>query len=66
MWLRESNYEIVAHFGIHNIYGYIQDNDIKQNEEWHNQMMKLELELGDHSPYRDISIFTHIIAKKIS
>lgn len=65
-WLRESGYEIVGHFGIHNIYGYISDNDIKQNEEWHNKMISLELALGDHSPYRDISIFKHIIARKIS
>jgi S-adenosylmethionine-dependent methyltransferase len=65
-WLCESGYEIVGHFGIHNIYGYIADNDIKQNEEWHNKTIRLELELGCQSPYRDIAIFTHIIAKKIS
>ncbi|MBA9086238.1 SAM-dependent methyltransferase [Fontibacillus solani] len=65
-WLCESGYDIVGHFGIHNIYGYISDNDIKQNEEWHAETIKLEFELGHQSPYRDIAIFTHIIAKKIS
>ncbi|GIP44627.1 S-adenosylmethionine-dependent methyltransferase [Paenibacillus sp. J45TS6] len=64
-WLSESGYEIVGHFGIHNLYGYIKDNDIKQSEEWHNKMITLEFELGCHGPYRDIAIFTHIIAKKI-
>lgn len=65
-WLSESGYEIAGHFGIHNIYGYISDNDIKQSEEWHNKTIRLEFELGNQSPYRDIAIFTHIIAKKIS
>lgn len=65
-WLHEVGYEIVADFGIHNIYGYITDNEIKQNEEWHNKMIELELELGGQAPYKDISIFKHIIAKKIS
>jgi S-adenosylmethionine-dependent methyltransferase len=63
-WLNEAGYEIEGHFGIHNLYGYIADNELKQTEEWHNQTMRLELELGNHSPYRDIAIFTHIIAKK--
>ncbi|QWU14847.1 2-polyprenyl-3-methyl-5-hydroxy-6-metoxy-1,4-benzoquinol methylase [Paenibacillus sophorae] len=63
-WLGESGYEMVGRFGIHNLYGYIADNEIKQDEEWHNQMKKLELELGCLSPYREIAIFTHIVATK--
>ncbi|MNH38381.1 hypothetical protein D3C79_994010 [compost metagenome] len=63
-WLKGAAYEIEGHFGIHNLYGYIADNDLKQDEDWHNRMVSLELELGKHSPYRDIAIFTHIIAKK--
>ncbi|MNN65380.1 hypothetical protein D3C81_1808780 [compost metagenome] len=56
----------MGYFGIHNVYGYIADNDVKQNEEWHNKTIQLEFELGHQSPYRDIAIFTHIIAKKRS
>jgi len=63
-WLDEIGYEIVEHFGIHNIYGYIADNEIKINEEWNSNIVKLELELGNQSPYKDIAIFTHIIARK--
>lgn len=63
-WLGEAGYEITGYFGIHNIYGYITDNELKQSEEWHTRTMRLELELGRLSPYRDIAIFTHIIAKK--
>lgn len=63
-WLKGAGYEIEGHFGIHNLYGYIADNELKQDGDWHNRMMSLELELGKHSPYRDIAIFTHIIAKK--
>ncbi|BCG60172.1 methyltransferase domain-containing protein [Paenibacillus sp. URB8-2] len=63
-WLRESGYGTVVRFGIHNIYGYIADNDIKQDGDWHRRATKLELELGGRSPYREIAIFTHIIAMK--
>lgn len=63
-WLGDAGYKIEDHFGIHNLYGYIADNELKQSEEWHNQTLRLELELGKQSPYREIAIFTHIIAKK--
>lgn len=65
-WLMESGYDIVGHCGIHNIYGYISDNEIKDNEDWHNKIMNLEFELGTQSPYREIAKFTHIIARKNS
>ncbi|ULO09845.1 methyltransferase domain-containing protein [Paenibacillus sp. 19GGS1-52] len=63
-WLVDSGYDIVGHFGIHNIYGYISDNEIKQNEDWHKKIVNLEFELGNQSPYREIARFTHIIARK--
>ncbi|AHV98309.1 methyltransferase domain-containing protein [Paenibacillus sp. 7124] len=63
-WLREAGYGSVMRFGIHNVYGYIADNDIKQDEDWHRQAMELEFELGCRSPYREIAIFTHIVATK--
>ncbi|GIO36807.1 S-adenosylmethionine-dependent methyltransferase [Paenibacillus antibioticophila] len=65
-WLGESHYEIVGDFGIHNIYGYVTDNEIKHNDPWHNDMMKLEFELGGQNPFKDIAIFKHIIARKRS
>ncbi|KUP25177.1 methyltransferase domain-containing protein [Paenibacillus sp. DMB5] len=64
-WLRSAGYEIEGHFGIHNLYGYITDNEVKQDEDWHNRMVQLELAVGRQSPYRDIAIFTHIIARRI-
>ncbi|GLI04161.1 S-adenosylmethionine-dependent methyltransferase [Paenibacillus tyrfis] len=65
-WLQEAGYEVLDRCGIHNIYGYIADNEIKQQEEWHRRAVKLELELGRLSPYRDIAVFTHLIARKKS
>ncbi len=62
-WLQEAGYEVLERCGIHNIYGYIADNEIKQQEEWHRRAVKLELELGRLSPYRDIAVFTHLIAR---
>ncbi|MBY0012194.1 methyltransferase domain-containing protein [Paenibacillus typhae] len=64
-WLSRAGYEIEGHFGIHNLYGYITDNEVKQDEDWHNRMVQLELELGKRSPFREIAIFTHIVARKI-
>jgi 2-polyprenyl-3-methyl-5-hydroxy-6-metoxy-1,4-benzoquinol methylase len=64
-WLNQAGYQIAGHCGIHNIYGYITDNEIKQSEEWHNKAAAMEMELGNHSPYRDIAQFTHIVAKKV-
>jgi hypothetical protein len=64
IWLEEEDYVIVERFGIHNLYGYIADNDIKHDENWHRQMLALELEISSLSPYREVAIFTHILARK--
>ncbi|WP_151732823.1 methyltransferase domain-containing protein [Paenibacillus tengchongensis] len=64
-WLRESGYKVAGHFGIHNVYGYIADNELKHDDAWHEQMKQLEFGLGGQSPYRDIAVFTHLIARKV-
>lgn len=63
-WLAECGYEIRSIYGIHNIYGYIVDNEIKMDEQWHVEMVELELKLSSLSPYKDVAIFTHLIAQK--
>ncbi|GGG05983.1 hypothetical protein GCM10010912_58300 [Paenibacillus albidus] len=63
-WLQQAGYEVEAHCGIHNVYGYIDDNDIKHDEAWHEQVRSLELTIVRLSPYRDNAVFTHIIAWK--
>ncbi|MNO24339.1 putative S-adenosyl-L-methionine-dependent methyltransferase [compost metagenome] len=65
-WLAEYGYQVRYSYGIHNLYGYIADNDIKMDEQWNAQMMELELKLGSESPYKDIAIFTHLMAEKRS
>ncbi|WP_419884493.1 class I SAM-dependent methyltransferase [Paenibacillus sp. B-A-8] len=64
-WLENCGYEIRWTYGIHNIYGYIADNEVKMDEDWNKHMVELELKLGSESPYKDIAIFTHLIAEKI-
>ncbi|UQZ35391.1 hypothetical protein C2I18_18815 [Paenibacillus sp. PK3_47] len=64
-WLHQAGYEMAGYYGIHNVYGYITDNELKQSEEWHHKAAAMELALGSVSPYRDIAQFTHIIAKKV-
>ncbi|WP_313641130.1 methyltransferase domain-containing protein [Paenibacillus sp.] len=65
-WLADCGYEVRSTYGIHNIYGYIADNEIKMDEDWNEQMVELELKLSCVSPYKDIAIFTHLIAEKSS
>lgn len=64
-WLFNNGFKDISRYGIHNAYGYIDDNEIKMDEEWQNNMLTLELELAKLSPYNNIAVFTHIIAKKI-
>ncbi|MGZ9584044.1 class I SAM-dependent methyltransferase [Paenibacillus marinisediminis] len=63
-WLDACGYDVRCTYGIHNLYGYIADNERKMDEAWHEQMMKLELEISRMHPYKDIAIFTHLIAVK--
>lgn len=63
-WLRECGYEVQNTYGIHNVYGYIIDNEIKQDEAWNDKIVKLEMELGKLHPFKDIALFTHYIATK--
>lgn len=63
-WLENCGYEVRSTYGIHNTYGYIADNEIKMDADWNRQMAELELKLGSESPYKDIAIFTHLIAEK--
>lgn len=63
-WLVDCGYEIKKTYGIHNIYGYITDNELKMDEDWNAQMVELELTLGSLSPFKEIAVFSHIIAEK--
>ncbi|WP_058303622.1 class I SAM-dependent methyltransferase [Gorillibacterium timonense] len=63
-WLEGEGYELVEYYGIHNLYGYIADNEIKRDEAWHEKATAMELALGERSPFRDVSVFTHLIARK--
>ncbi|TMV50325.1 methyltransferase domain-containing protein [Paenibacillus mesophilus] len=63
-WLEQYGYEVIGTYGIHNLYGYITDNEVKMDDTWNNQIIKLEMELGKLHPYKDIAIFSHLIARK--
>lgn len=64
-WLSEASFEVVAHYGVQPTYGYVTDNDLKQNPGWHKAALELELALGGISPYRDIARFHHFIARSV-
>lgn len=63
-WLSGAGYSVVDYYGIHNVYGYVADNTIKMDKAWNAKMSELEQTLAGLSPYRDIAIFTHLIAQK--
>lgn len=61
-WLNNAGFEVVNRYGVHNLYGYI-DNEFKFDADWNKQMTELEMQVSSISPYRDIAIFTHTIAQ---
>ncbi|MED1203235.1 class I SAM-dependent methyltransferase [Heyndrickxia acidicola] len=61
-WLNKAGFKVVNRFGIHNLYGYI-DNEFKFDAEWNKQAAELEMQVCNLSPYRDIAVFTHTIAQ---
>jgi 2-polyprenyl-3-methyl-5-hydroxy-6-metoxy-1,4-benzoquinol methylase len=61
-WLRKAGLKVVNRYGIHNLYGYI-DNEFKFEDDWDTQAAELEMQVCNLSPFRDIAVFTHIIAQ---
>jgi S-adenosylmethionine-dependent methyltransferase len=65
-WLEENSLELQAYYGVRSIFDYIVGEEYKMNKDWYENILSLEKEVTDLSPYRDIAQFTHIIAKKVS
>jgi S-adenosylmethionine-dependent methyltransferase len=61
-WLKKAGLQVVNRYGIHNLYGYI-DNEFKFDTEWDKQVTELEMQVCNLSPYRDIALFNHFIAQ---
>lgn len=61
-WMKAAHLEFVGHYGIRCVYDYIKDEE--NGPQKYKEMLSLELELGNLSPYRDIAFFTHLIVQK--
>ncbi|MGE7217539.1 class I SAM-dependent methyltransferase [Priestia koreensis] len=61
-WLTKAGFQVIERYGIHNLYSYI-DNEHKFDDEWNQKMTELEMKVCSVSPYRDIAVFSHTIAR---
>jgi S-adenosylmethionine-dependent methyltransferase len=61
-WMNEAGLKVVGHYGIRCVYDYRTGGEIKSEK--YPEMLSLELELGNISPYRDIAFFTHVVVQK--
>lgn len=62
-WLHLCGLEVVEHFGVRTLYDLI-PNQPKYDPAWHQQALKMELELSKRSPFQEIAMFHHLIASK--
>lgn len=51
-------------YGIRNFFGLSQNNEIKFNKEWYEEMLELEAEAGQIEGYKKIANFNHLIFEK--
>ena len=61
--LREAGCEIAGHYGIRTLYDLV-SNEKKFEADWHQQMLELEKAVWDQSPYRDMAMLNHFVARK--
>ncbi|MCL2665431.1 MAG: hypothetical protein FWE82_07455 [Defluviitaleaceae bacterium] len=50
--------------GVRTFYG-LQRDDVKQASDWADKMFALEMKVSDMEPYKSISLFHHVLLKKI-
>ncbi|MCI4062082.1 methyltransferase domain-containing protein [Micromonospora sp. R77] len=62
-WLTDSDCRLVGHYGIRAVNDYVRDNERKQDPEFFDALLRLELALSDRMPYPLIARFYHLIAE---
>jgi S-adenosylmethionine-dependent methyltransferase len=61
--LEAVGFDVIAHYGVRTLYDLI-DPAKRQEDIFNEDMLKLETTLAARSPFRDIAVFTHLIARK--
>ncbi|WP_050499082.1 hypothetical protein [Oenococcus oeni] len=62
--LKKNELSIESIQGIRTAFGLPDNNQIKEETSWQNDMFKLELKLADDPIAKQVSFFNHVIAKK--
>ncbi len=62
--LKKNGLSIESIKGIRTVFGLSNNNQIKEEASWQNDMFKLELKLADDPIAKQVSFFNHVIAKK--
>jgi S-adenosylmethionine-dependent methyltransferase len=62
--LFSANFQLVADYGIRCVTDYIQNNEIKAQAEFYEQLVTLERALGERLPYKYLARFFHVLAQK--
>ncbi|ARU60831.1 hypothetical protein CBW65_06780 [Tumebacillus avium] len=62
-WLQLCGFDVIEHYGVRTVYDLI-PNEPKFDPEWHQKALQMELVLGTRSPYKEIGMFHHLIARK--
>ena len=63
--MRTAGLKVVARYGIRIINDLITDNALKYDARNFADLLKLEMALCDHSPYRDIAAHSHFVARRV-
>ncbi len=62
-WLTDNGCRVVGHYGIRSVNDYVRDNERKQDPEFFDALLRLELALSDRMPYPLIARFYHLVAE---
>jgi S-adenosylmethionine-dependent methyltransferase len=61
--LDAAGFDLIEHYGIRAVYDFV-DTPKRSEADYHQQMLELEMAVSARSPFRDIAVFTHLVARK--
>ncbi|TCP52538.1 methyltransferase family protein [Tumebacillus sp. BK434] len=62
-WLNFCGFDVLEHYGVRTVYDLI-PNEPKSDPAWHQNALQMELVLSTRSPYKEMAMFNHLIARK--
>ena len=59
------NMKIERVLGVQTFYGLQQNEEIKSEPEWIDKMFEIEMKVADMEPYKNVSLFHHVLVRKM-